>query len=147
MKKQYLSVGFADLTHYSKVLQLVSPADGVKILQDCYSAVGDVITRHKGKIRKYIGDAVLFTFDTPEIAIQAAGEITSCFQCECENLKIRFNVGIATGDVLIGKIGHKSLRLEDILGETVNRAAILLNEARHKRSGVALCETTRKFIK
>jgi class 3 adenylate cyclase len=63
---------------------------------------------------------------------------------EVGDITLRFNIGIATGDVMLVQIGHPTYMVEDILGKTVNRAAILSREAGKGDSGVALCEETKK---
>jgi adenylate cyclase len=145
MKKQTLSVGFTDLTHYAKAVETLGSEQALAFLQEAFQAAGDVIVQRGGRIRKYIGDAILFTFDDPQQAVCAAKEMAAGYCREVEALTLRWHVAVATGEVLVGEIGHPSFRVEDVMGETVNRAARLMKEAHQSESGCAFCEETRKY--
>jgi adenylate cyclase len=146
LTKHRMSVGFADLTHYTRMVELLGSEQGLEVLHEAFGAAGDAIVRHGGRIRKYIGDAILFTFDDPQRAARAAAEIAGGFRRSIGPLLLRYRVGIATGDVLEGEIGHPSLRVQDIMGQTVNQAARLIKEAGKSDSGVALCEQTQQLL-
>ncbi len=145
MEKQTLSVGFADLTHYAKATEALGSEKVIALLQEAFQAAGDSVVKHGGQIRKYIGDTILFTFTDPHQAICAAKEIAAGFCREVDSLTLRYHVAVATGEVLVGEIGHPSYRVEDVMGETVNRAALLIKEAHKSESGCAFCEETKKY--
>jgi len=145
MEELYLSVGIADLSHFTELTTSVGEEEAIDYLQDAFKAAGDMILKHNGQIRKYIGDAILFTFLDPVSAIQAARKITSCYHREVNTNLVRFHVAIATGNVLVGKIGHPSFLIEDVMGEVVNRAIRLMNEAHENDFGIALCDETKKY--
>ena len=146
MEKTNLSVGFADLTHYAKLMDAVGAEKAIEILQDAFKFAGDIIVKHNGKIRKYIGDAVLFTFNDPKQAISAAKEIAGGYKKDIESLTVQFSISIATGEVFFCKIGHPSYTVEDIIGTTVNTAGKLMKEATHSEPKIALCNETKKYI-
>src|SRR5437764_1378880 len=80
MQKRIMSIGFADLTHYARVVEMLGSEQAVVLLQEAFLAAGDVILKYGGQIRKYIGDAILFSFDDPRQATRAAHEIAACFR-------------------------------------------------------------------
>ena len=144
MDRQRLSVCFADLTNWVRLVEAAGDEGAVALLQEIFQETGDSIVQYDGRIRKYIGDAVLFTFTDPRQAIAAAHEIAAQRR-EAYGLELRRRVGVATGDVLVVSLGHPSLVLEDIMGATVNRAALLIRDAGRSELGVALCEETQKY--
>ena len=146
MKKTKLSICFADLSHFAKLSVAVGEQKAIDILQNAYEKAGDSIIKHGGRIRKYIGDAILFSFAEPALAVAAAEEIISGFRFEVDDLIVRFHVSIATGEVYVGEIGHPSLMVEDVLGEVINRAAVLLKEAPKRKNGIALCDETLRIL-
>ena len=145
LEKRFMSVGFADLTHYARMVEALGSEPALDIVNEAFAAAGDAIVRHGGRIRKYIGDAILFTFDNPRSAAQAAIEIAGGFRRSIGPLLLRYRVGIATGEVLECEIGHASHRAQDIMGQIVNRAALLVKVAGKSESGVALCEETERL--
>ncbi|MBI4496701.1 MAG: adenylate/guanylate cyclase domain-containing protein [Chloroflexi bacterium] len=146
MERQTLAVGVADLLNFARAVDAVGSDGEVDLLQAAYQAAGDVILQHGGQIRKYLGDAILFTFTDPRQAISAAHEIVAGYRFAVGSLTLRYRVAIVTGEVLVGQIGHPSYLVEDILGITVNRVFRLLPEASRSASGVALCDETWKYI-
>ncbi|MBN1461253.1 MAG: adenylate/guanylate cyclase domain-containing protein [Armatimonadetes bacterium] len=144
MKKQTMSVGFADIRNFMRLADEVGTEKAIGVLQDGLVFAGDAIVSHGGEIRKYMGDALLFTFSDSREAVSAAREIAQ-YRREIGAVTISYYVAIATGEVAMAQIGHPSYVVEDIFGETVNRAAILLNEARESEEGIALCQETQKY--
>lgn len=146
MKKMQMTVGFADLTNFRLLVDSVGIDDTFTFLQEAFKVAGDKIIAHGGSIRKYIGDTILFTFENAREGVAAANEMAGYLK-EVGDITLRFNIGIATGDVILVKIGHPSYLVEDILGKTVNKAAILSREAGKGDTGVALCERTEELLK
>jgi len=138
VEKQNMAVGFADLSNFAKLVDAVGSEKAIEVLQDAFKVAGDSIIKFGGQIRKYMGDTILFTFTDPRQAVCAAKEIASGYRREINSLTLRFHVAVATGDVLVGNIGHPSYLVEDVIGEVVNRAAMLVKEAAKSESGVAL---------
>jgi adenylate cyclase len=139
MEKCRLSVAFIELTNFGKLVEAVDDATLVNALQAVFAATGDVITRHHGRIWKYIGDAVLATFPDPEEANTAAHEIAALSVPLTAGVQSQFYVAVATGDVTVATIGHASHRVDDIFGKTVNHAAELLKNAKTSPARVAFC--------
>jgi class 3 adenylate cyclase len=145
MDKRKMSVCFADLNNFRLLVDTLGIEKTYENLQEAFLVAGDKIVQHGGVIRKYIGDTILFSFDDPHDAVAAANEIAGYLN-EVGDMTLRFNVGVATGEVATVVLGHPSLLVVDILGKTVNRAAILSREAGKGSSGVALCEETKKLV-
>ncbi len=116
----------------------------VGLLQDIFTDIGDIIVKNDGKIRKYIGDAMLFTFADPQNAVNAVKEIAKLRKI-IDEMEVETHVTAATGEVLVTQIGHKTRKIEDIFGSTVNTAAKLLKIASANESNYALCPDTQKF--
>jgi len=146
MKKQTMTVGFADLTNFTRLTKSTDSNKVIDILQDAFKVAGDSIIRHGGQIRKYIGDSIFFTFIDPDAAMLATKEIATGYNKVFNELTVRFNVAIATGDVIECRIGHPSYLIEDVMGEVVNQAALLLKEAHHNENRYAICDETRRII-
>ncbi len=145
MPPRILSVGFADLHQFLSLISTVGWEETLVILQDAVSVVGDLIVQHGGHIRKYLGDAVLFSFDDPTQAVRAARAI-ALYRNVAQGQTVRFYVGVATGEVFETEFGHPSNRTPDIFGQPVIRAIELIKAAKASPDGVALCETTQKHV-
>lgn len=75
MEQKIMTVGFVDLSGYGVVSDKIEPKLVFDLLQELYMFAGDIIVKNGGKIRKYMGDAVLFSFDDPVKAVAAAKEL------------------------------------------------------------------------
>ncbi len=135
MTRETLTVGFADMANFSLASQIVREEGILEILNGSYQIVGDIILKHGGVIRKYIGDSILFTFSDTVAAEKAGREIATAYRKNVKDLILRHYVSIATGEVWTGKIGHPSLLMDDVIGWVVNRAAMGIKEAHKTESG------------
>jgi adenylate cyclase len=140
-----LTIGFSDLSHFTRALSELGVDRSLELLQRMYETAGDEIASAGGTLRKYMGDAIMFTFTDPAKAVEAAHAIASGFEHREAGLVLLPHVGVATGRVVMAEIGHSSLRLVDVFGPAVNTAARLIKEAYKAKDRVALCEETRKL--
>jgi adenylate cyclase len=140
-----LSIGFADMDGFMQVVEAGSDADIAALVEACYRAIGDAVIRNRGRVWKYLGDAILFSCPDPGSAAKAAHEIAS-LRFRLRDRDVRFHVSVATGPVVQGTFGHSTFRNEDIFGHTIHRAALLGREAKADPSHVALDEATRRAI-
>ena len=141
VERRELSVGMADMDGFMKAIE-GHPDDAIAdLVQRAYEGIGDAVVRHGGRVWKYLGDAVLFSCDTPAAATQAAHEIAQQ-RFKLGDRELRFHVGVATGPVVQGTFGHASFRNEDIFGHAIHRAVMLGAEAKRNDSHVALDPST-----
>ena len=144
--KHDVSVGVADLQSFAQLDRQMGTEDAVKLLNAAFQAAGDQVLSCGGSIHKYLGDAMLFTLPDPARADELALKVRKSFFKKVGPTDVQFRIGIATGGVLVTRIGHSSMVEQDVFGETVNRAFLLLNDANENDDGYALCPHTRKFV-
>ena len=118
-----VTVGFADIvafTELSNVLDEDRLGDLIEIFE---SRCQDVVSAHRGRVIKSIGDSVLFINESAEGAIDIAEGIISVIGRDKRMPDVR--VGLASGSVI--------MRLGDVFGPPVNMAARLTAVARRNR--------------
>jgi hypothetical protein len=84
-----------------------------------------VIRRHRGKVIKHIGDAIMVSFRSPASALKTAIGIQQVLEKrrrQDRNFRLNVRVGVHTGDALVEN--------KDVFGDTVNLAARLERCAR-----------------
>ena len=127
-----VTVLFADLNGFTKFSE-ENPPDVVRTMLNTYfEAVLPVIRAAGGRIDRFIGDAVMVTFnvsaDQPDHATRAARAALD-FQGAAQRVATRhqswprFRAGINTGAALAGVVGDNGQRAYTVLGDTVNVAA------------------------
>ncbi len=142
-EKSTVTILMSDLRGFTKTSAPLDSESVVLMLNDYFSALGDIIFQHDGTIDKFIGDAILAVFGSPEPDPQHALKATRCavaMQSAIHVINARrradglpccdLGIGVCTGEVLHGFIGAKE-RLEfTVIGDTVNKASRYCDAAR-----------------
>lgn len=137
-KVQPVAVLFADMVGFTAISERLAPGDLIGLLRDFHGRLARIALDHGGTIDKYIGDAIMLHFGTPEPRDDDAAR---ALRCAAEMLAemdrwnaerategqepIRIGIGLHYGEVIVGNIGD-ARRLEyTVLGDTVNVASRL----------------------
>ena len=130
-----VTVLFVDLVGSTTYATENSPADVVAMLNRFFGVVVDEVDRRHGLVNKFIGDAVLAVFgapvaldDHPSAALATARAMAR--RLEDEVPEIGAGIGVATGEVVAGNVGHHSRFEYTVVGDAVNTAARLTELAK-----------------
>jgi class 3 adenylate cyclase len=116
-------------------------------VQAYFERMGEEITSRGGLIVKYIGDTLLALFDAgrEEQAVDCAVAMRRAYNGLATEhhlaTETELEVGIASGEILVGTFGHPTLVVRDVMGEAVYEAGRLM----HHR-GVAVTGTVREAL-
>ena len=135
-ERSEVTILFSDIRGFTNLSKDMEPDDVVEMLNDYFAHLIPIIFTHDGTVDKYVGDAILTVFGSPEpdakqhekavhaaLAMQAAmielnadrmkrGEVTWCI-----------GIGVHCGEVLHGFIGAADRMEFTVIGDAVNRAA------------------------
>ncbi len=143
-RAQEVTVLFTDIRGFTKMSQVVSPAELVDYLNNSYfSPMGEIAYRYKGTLDKHIGDSMMVVFGSPVAqpddarrAVQAAVEMQAAAQRidrrlqAGSRLRLQTGIGIASGRVFSGIMGSRRRKEFTSVGLAVNLAARLQQIAR-----------------
>jgi adenylate cyclase len=146
-----VTVLFADLSGYTSVAERLDHETVKALIERCLTRLAAEVDRFGGHVDKFIGDNVMAVFgapvaheDDPERAVRAAlgmqaamAELNRGVAPEF-GFELALRVGINTGDVLAGKIGHGYT----VVGDAVNVAARL--QAAAPVGGILVGDRTRR---
>jgi len=157
-KKECLTVFFSDIRGFTSMSEKMEPEDIVKILNEYLTAMTEIIFKYQGTLDKFIGDAIMAIWGAPkyfpnhaELAMRAAAEMQEkvkelCCQWEAEGRKqIGIGMGINTGFVVVGNMGSASYSDYTVIGDNVNLAARLEENA--PAGKILISESTYKEVK
>ena len=137
------SILFTDIRYFNKIANILPLEEIHAFLNDCYKPVVDTVLEYEGNVDKFIGDAVMVFFgsprqhdDDPKRAVKCALDIQK--KIEDINIKwggsfdflVEMDIGISTGEVLAGNVGHIKKLQYTVIGKPVNLAAQLVHMCR-----------------
>lgn len=112
-------VGFADLSGFTELSQMLTPADLSTLLKEFNATAADVVHADGGRIVKFIGDEVMWVSSTPARLVTTAADLVDHPRARAAGLLVR--AGLAFGSVLAIN--------GDYFGNPVNLAARLVAAA------------------
>ncbi len=146
-KKKTATIFFSDLRGFTALTESLDPNKIIKILNQYFSCATKIIDNNKGKVNKFIGDAVLAVFEEApkymnyieaDKAIIAALDIQTNFKILMKKwrdeidplLNLGLGIGIARGEIIVGNIGSEERMEYAVIGDTVNFASRLCDIAK-----------------
>jgi adenylate cyclase len=139
---QTLTVLFADIRGFTRLSEHAPPERVVQLLNNYFTAMSDVIFAHGGTLDKYLGDGLMALFGAPTASPEDACNAVSAAvqmqrrmeeinaQLRAEGLaEIAIGIGLHTGVATVGYIGSERRSEYTAIGDTVNLAARLEQNA------------------
>src|SRR5690349_22090377 len=79
MEKKLVALWFADIAGYS-TRAAEDEAGALRLVELLQALSGEVLSRHNGRVVKFIGDAVLAGFPSAELAVRSAVALSDEYQ-------------------------------------------------------------------
>ena len=146
---------FADLVGFSSMAETTAPKELIRLLNEYFSAMTEIILAHQGTVDKFIGDAIMAFWGAPlpladhamlacETALQMQAAMRP-LQAAWESQgfpRIATRIGLHTGPVVAGNVGSKKRFNYTVMGDTVNLAARLEGANKFYGTEIMLSEAT-----
>jgi len=145
------SVLFVDVIGSTALAHERSPTEVVSVLNAFFEAVVRVAASEGGWVNKFEGDAALCAFGVPNVCedhAERALRTARALRRQLEPLRVAYPafdvaIGVSTGEVVAGNIGSEHRYEYTLVGDPVNEAARLTEEAKRRpgrvlASGAAL---------
>jgi|GEM_PF-5617684 len=126
-----ITVLFSDIRSYTSISENMASIEIFEMLNNYLEYAVSAITRNDGFIDKFIGDAIMAIFASPDNALRAVIELRKSLaeynekQKQANGPVIRIGVGLHHGLVTLGTVGTKTRMDTTIIGDTVNLASRL----------------------
>jgi adenylate cyclase len=159
-KKITATTLFTDLREFNKIINILSLEETHAFLNDMYAPIVESVLAHHGTVDKFIGDAVMAVFGSP---VQRSDDPINAVRCALaiqsridginvawqQNLdfRITIDIGIATGEVLAGNVGHIKRMQYTVIGQSVNLAAQLVEKCKRHNVEILLDGATFERVK
>lgn len=140
-EKKEVTILFADIRGFTSIAENLPPEEVVNLLNEYLSLMTEIIFKYEGTLDKFIGDCIMAVFGTPiahsddcQRAVKSAIDIQKTLRNSYkfkQNLYI--GIGINNGEVISGNIGSKERTDYTVIGDPVNIAARLEEEAKSEQ--------------
>ncbi len=129
---------FCDIRGFTALTRNMSPTTVIELLNEHMAALLVVVKKHNGILDKFVGDLLMVIFGAPVSHGQDALDAASCalgLLEEREKLnrtskfQLQIGIGLASGKVVAGGMGSSERFHYTVLGERVNLASRLCDEA------------------
>ncbi|MFW5689662.1 MAG: adenylate/guanylate cyclase domain-containing protein [Spirochaetota bacterium] len=154
-----VSILFSDIRDFTSISEMMQPDQLVETLNRYFTVMVDAIMEHHGIVDKYIGDAIMALFGTPEKREDDARQSAYAALDMVEALKdfnrwqqqrglpgFQIGVGLNYGVVTVGNIGTEKKLDYTVIGDMVNVASRLEGLTKRYRWPIVISESVRRKL-
>jgi adenylate cyclase len=140
--RRQVTVLFADVSGFTTLAERLDPEEVRAFQNALFETLAQAIARYDGFVEKFVGDAVMAVFgapvaheDDPERALNTALDMLARSARLSDRWASRLgqpvtlHIGVHTGPVVAGSLGHAAGSAYAVTGDTVNTTARLLAAA------------------
>lgn len=153
------TVLFSDIRSFTNLSERLSPAEIVAMLNEYFNVMVEIIFKYNGFLNKFIGDALMAVYNVPidqgqpELrAVKTALEMIEALNKLNDDRKqrgqyeIKIGIGINTGPVVAGNIGHLRRLEYTVIGDTVNLAQRIESQTKVTGSAILISDSTYRAV-
>ena len=141
-ERRLISIYYADIRGFSTFSERLRPEKLVEILNAYLGLAADAVLSEEGTLDKFMGDAVMGFFNAPlgqadhtlravRAAVAARAAITAYRQSVPPGEQLAYGMGINVGEAVVGNIGNAQQQNYTAIGDPVNYAKRLQENAKH----------------
>lgn len=144
-KKKTATIFFSDIRGFTSFTENSEPEKVVMMLNEYFTIATKAIQKNRGRVNKFIGDAVMAVFEEApkyidyldaDKAILSALDIQVQFAMKLKEwkekdstLNIGLGIGLARGEIITGNMGSEERLEYTVIGDTVNFASRICGTA------------------
>lgn len=149
------TVLFSDIRSFTTLSEQLTPPEVVSMLNEYFNVMVEIVMKHEGFVNKFIGDALMAIYnipldqENPELkAVTTAIDMIHALNALNErraarNLyPIHIGIGINTGPVVAGNIGHEQRLEYTVIGDAVNLAQRLESQTKVAAQHILISQST-----
>lgn len=137
-----VTVLFLDIRGFSAYTEKHAAEEVIQTLNEIFRPLSQIISDHHGTFDKYLGDGLMAFFGAPLPNMDAAGNALQAARAMLQEftqlsahqggdfLELGLGVGIHSGPAVVGLIGSEQMMDYTVVGDTVNVAKRLQEQAR-----------------
>lgn len=138
IRNQYLTILFIDIRGFTSFAENRRPDEVIRFLKSYYEYSLDIVHRHKGFVKSFMGDGVMLVFGYNQEDHVANGAVDCALEIldrlpefNRENgTDISIGIGMHSGPTAAGNIGTRDRTEFAVIGNTVNMASRIESETK-----------------
>ncbi|MBI3221596.1 MAG: adenylate/guanylate cyclase domain-containing protein [Nitrosomonadales bacterium] len=151
-----MTILFSDVRGFTTISEGLDPKELSQLMNEFLTPLSRVVSRHQGKVDKYMGDCIMAFWGAPSPlpdharqAILAGIEMQATLKALQPHFKergwpeIHVGVGINSGRVSVGNMGSEVRVAYTVMGDEVNLASRLEGITKQYGVGIVVGENTR----
>ncbi len=153
------TVLFSDIRSFTALSERLAPAEVVAMLNEYFNVMVEIVFKHDGFLNKFIGDALMAVYNVPidqtapELrAVQTALEMLEALaelnkkRAAAGQYTLKIGIGINTGPVTAGNIGHVKRLEYTVIGDTVNLAQRIESQTKVTGMPILISQSTYRAV-
>ncbi|MBP5262091.1 MAG: adenylate/guanylate cyclase domain-containing protein [Clostridiales bacterium] len=143
-----LTVLFLDIRAFSLLSEKMTTQENFEFVNIIYGIAGPIIRANNGFIDKYIGDAIMALFESPDDAVKSGIDIYRAIVLDPSTSaklgvdQINIGIGIHTGMAQIGIVGEEERLSGTVISDTVNLASRLESLTKQYKTAMLVSKDT-----
>jgi class 3 adenylate cyclase len=139
-----MTILFSDIRDFTSISEKMTPAENFKFINEYLTLMGPLVRKEGGYIDKYIGDAIMALYDSPDQAILSAIQMQKTLHLynQNSNIQIHVGIGIHTGSLMMGVIGEEERWEGTVISDSVNIASRIENLTKVYKSKILISENS-----
>ncbi len=144
-----MTILFSDIRSFTSLSEKMTPTENFQFLNSYLNRIAPIIKANHGFIDKYIGDAIMGLFPDnsddallASIAMQKEIQEYNLERERMEKIPIKVGIGLHTGSLILGTIGHDERMEGTVISDAVNLASRLEGLTKHYGSNILISENT-----
>jgi len=146
---------FSDIRSFTTLSEQLTPSEVVAMLNEYFTEMVEIVFKHDGFVNKFIGDAIMAIYNVPldqpdpELrAVKTALEMIASLdrlnqrRVARGQFAIKIGIGVNTGPVVAGNLGHERRLEYTVIGDTVNLAQRLESQTKVAGAPILISQST-----
>jgi class 3 adenylate cyclase len=139
-----MTILFSDIRDFTPLSEAMTPDENFSFINSYLEKMGPIIRDHNGFIDKYIGDAIMALFESPDDAVRASLAMVDALERfnrhwhAAGHAPVVSGIGINTGSLMLGTIGEQNRMDGTVISDAVNLASRIESLTKVYKVGVLI---------
>lgn len=134
-RRHRITILFCDINNFTPLCEEKSPEEVIAMLNMFFEEMLEIIFRHGGTVKQFVGDEIMVLYGAPEVVPDHAARAVRTAVDMMERLKFLrsekgegagfydVKIAIHTGEAVVGNVGNEKRSEYAAVGDTVNTTA------------------------